>query len=125
MSTRADLAQLLTDQLGTDARVIGYAKSVDNIARDQSVVMVYREQVVPSPLESARVDTIAVWCAVPQTDPATADDALDALLDRVLSVIDSDDLPALIWSDAERGTFDDTWPAYKITATATATVPIT
>ncbi len=57
---------------------------------------------------SASVD-LFVLCATTVGDPA--EDALEALLDSVLTVLDAH---IVAWSRAERSTFQETYPAYKI-----------
>jgi hypothetical protein len=101
-----------------DARVLPYAKGLDNLAVGQPVVMVYRASVVPSIVQGTRTDEIAVWVVVPNADPAKTDDLLDDLLDDVLAVLElKPNLPSLSWSEATRDVLFDTWPAYRVTAT--------
>lgn len=45
-----------------------------------------------------------------------ADDELDALLEDVLHVLDTDAGP-LTWTTAERATFNDAFPCYEVTLT--------
>jgi hypothetical protein len=113
VTTRSEVAAALTAAVPA-ARVIPYAKSIDNIARDQPVLMVYRESVAPHQILGCHTETLTVWAAVPTTDPA-GEDLLDALLDDVLAVLDGKPLPSLGWDVAERDALGDAWPAYKIT----------
>lgn len=79
-------------------------------------LVVFREKVEPSTAAlGVRLSTLAVWVLDPRQDPRAGEDLLDASLDAVLAVLDSD--PALAWSDAERGTYADKWPAYRVTIT--------
>ena len=66
--------------------------------------------------------TIVVTLAVPQTEPGPADDALDDWLMDVLACLRVDDTAGVRWQTATRAVLDDSWPAYEITCTATATV---
>lgn len=116
MSARQDVADALEAALPY-ARVLPYAKGLDNLPPGQNVLMVYRSQVTPSIVQGARVDELAVWCVVPNVDPGKVDDLLDDLLDDVLDVLADKPFQALAWSAAERDVLFDSWPAYKITAT--------
>lgn len=114
MSARTELADALADAL-PGARVIPYARGLDNMPPGQAVAMVYRASTTPSPVQGARTDELAIWLAVPNADPAVVDDLLDDLLDDTLAVLDGKPFPSLSWDEATRDVLFDTWPAYKIT----------
>ena len=116
MSTRSEIADALATAV-PEARVIGYAKSIDNMPVGQPVIMLYRESVVPSPHQGLRTEALSVWVAVNVTDPEKADDVLDPFLDRVLEVLDGRAFKALTWTTADREALADAWPAYKVQTT--------
>jgi len=116
VSTRAEIADALATAI-PEARVIGYAKSLDNMPVGQPVVMVYRESVTPSPIQGTRTEALTVWVAVNVTDPEKADDVLDPFLDRVLEVLEGRAFKPLAWVTADREALADAWPAYKIQTT--------
>ena len=116
MSARSEIADALASVL-PEARVIGYAKTIDNMPVGQPVVMVYRENVIPSGIGGTRTETIVVWVATNVTDPEKADDTLDPFLDTVLDVLEGRAFAPLVWSEALREALADTYPAYKITTT--------
>lgn len=84
-------------------------------------VLVWSVSVVPSPLRMAWRDwTITAVCVVPQTDPTEiVEDALEDLLADVLTALDDATAVGILWTTAERVTLEGTWPAYRITTTAT------
>jgi len=116
VSARSEVADALATAV-PEARVIGYAKAIDNMPPGQPVIMVYRENVVPSVIQGTRTETLVVWVATNVTDPEKADDTVDPFLDRVLAVLEGPAFQPLSWSTAEREALADAWPAYKITTT--------
>ena len=120
MSTRSEIADALATAV-PEARVIGYAKSIDNMPVGQPVIMVYRETVTPSAIQGTRTEAITIWVAHNATDPEKADDLLDPFLDRVLEVLEGRAFKPLSWTTAEREALADAWPAYKITTTIQTT----
>lgn len=116
MSTRSEIADALATAV-PEARVVPYAKSVDNLPVGQPLIMVYRETVTPSVIQGTRTQALTIWVANNVTDPEKADDVLDPFLDRVLDVLDGPAFAPLQWTTAEREALADAWPAYKITTT--------
>ena len=117
MSARTYVADLLDDALngsGTDYRIVSAPVELDGM--EIPTVVVYREEVRPSPVALGYlVSTVAVWVLVPQQDPRAAEDPLDDALSAILQVLDDD--TSLTWTEAQRGTYADRWPSYKVTVT--------
>jgi len=111
MSARSHVADVVE---ATGFRVIPAPVDLDAVTAP--TVVLYREKVEPSPAAlGKRLSTLAVWVLDPRQDPRAAEDPLDASLDDVLAALDSD--ASLAWAEAERGTYADKWPAYRITLT--------
>jgi hypothetical protein len=96
--------------------VRGYWWRPDAAEPGKTYVSVYRTTVAPSPAAAgARRHDVEIVVMSSKTDPATADDDLDAALDAVLDVIDDDaQLSGLVWDQAQRGVIAETYPAYTI-----------
>lgn len=116
VSTASTIADALAAAL-PQAKVLPYAKGVDNMPVGQPFVMVYRTQVAPGIHQGTHTETVAIWVANPVTDPARADEDLEPLLDAVLEVLDGKPLPSLSWELAERVALTEAWPAWQINAT--------
>jgi hypothetical protein len=115
MSARQTLADALTEALGASWRVIPYD---DNPTVLDPTVMFYRERVDAGSTRGLVTHTFALHVVGPGQAGTSAADDLDALLDAVLDVLDTDQtLARLTWSTAEYEVLGDTNPAFKITAT--------
>lgn len=112
---RTQLTDALTDAL-PGVRVMGYARDVDRIPRD--TVMVRLDDVTPAPPGKAYAYTLVVVGASTD-DKGPGDDNLDALLERVLSALETHpSLDGVAWSKATRGTYlSTTHPAYEVATT--------
>lgn len=115
MSVRTEVAAALV--LPNQYRVIPFQAGLDRIEVGKVVVILYRATVRPAPQHQAIVNELEAWVLIPKVKPGDADEALDDALDVVLAAIDT--APGLLWTDAERGVWDDTYPGYKITLTVT------
>lgn len=97
-------------------RVMDHEGKVGRINAREAVLQVVRSRVTPSPRLGADLDhTLWLRVLVGVQEPGERDDALDARLDLVLAAIDGD--PLLTWSEAEAGTYDETFPSYVVTVT--------
>lgn len=105
----ADLERILPDNY----RVIPYAKSVDRVEKGKPVLVLYRESVEQGATHSGLINQLTLWVLHPELAPGAVDDALDDSLDIVIAAIDESTLT--VWTRAERGTFDDTYPSFKVT----------
>lgn len=115
---RVDVAELLTAALPATWRVDDTVHDLDGLEPDQPVVMVGTASLTPHAVIGLRTYALRVLLVEPSTDPGDADDALDSRLDVLLDALD--DIPLLAWTNAERATFADSWPAYEVTVTVTA-----
>jgi hypothetical protein len=112
-SLRARVAAMLAEALPAPAwRVIDHDDTVDRIATREAVLIVYRSRTVPANFGDRR-NELTVRLLVPNLAPGKSDDALDERLDDLLDAVEAN--PYLDWSEAERGVFDETWPAYAVT----------
>lgn len=114
---RTQLATMLATAL-PGVRIIPYAVKA---TLTSDTLMLSVAKVAPSTAGRARDYEIAVLAVVPYLDPATSEDALDALLEDVLLVLDTELSPVGIrWTTATRVVYADTWPAYDIRTSFTA-----
>ena len=81
--------------------------------------MVRVDTVAPSPIPNAlREYTFGLLLLTPLTRPGAADDELDGLLEDVLFALEGSAVPnGIVWSKAERATYEDKFPAYEVTLT--------
>lgn len=114
MTARDEVVTLLqTALVPLGIAVIPYARSLEPA---KPTVMVRIDNVKPGIVPDAlRSYTFGLICLVPQTTPGIADTELDELLEDVLFALEgSATRNGIIWSDAERATFEDKFPAYQI-----------
>lgn len=116
---RTEVAELLTAALPASWLVEDTIHDLDGVEPDQPVLMVGASSVTPHGVLGLRTYALRLVLVEPSTDPGDADDAIDSRLTVLLDVLD--EVPLLAWTNAERATFADTWPAYEVTATVTAT----
>lgn len=94
---------MLTAALGAGWLVFPYAKSFNQLNPGVGVIVVSRSKVAPAG-SGLRTNTMEVHVIEPTTDPATAEDALEARLDAVLDAFDTSDFQALV-GDADRAMY--------------------
>lgn len=116
---RTDVADLLRAALPAEWIVYDHARGPDNLEPDRPVVMVAAGRVRPGPALSLRANELRLWLVEASTDPGQADDALDDALVLVLAALD--ELHLAEWTEAERGTYSDAFPAYLITLNVNTT----
>lgn len=94
-----------------DSTVRGYGVNLDAVEHPTVLVLVdsVEPPSVACPSDVAHVDVILV---VPQREAGPADDALDALFDLVAPALDQ--VAAAYRGTAERVTYLESWPAYRI-----------
>jgi hypothetical protein len=114
MNARQGLADALAKKLGRKYKVIPKPREMDALEAGRPVVMVIRTDVQPAAnAQGSYLNEIAVWVI----DPSIEDeDALDDALDATILAID--DYPFVIWTKAERSTYGELYPAYRIATTA-------
>jgi len=86
------------------------AGPVDNVVSD--LVLVRLDTIVPGVVKGRR-DYTGSLLVVSGTTGDQADDDVDDLVEDVLAVVDR--TPGVTWSQAERATLDDQWPAWEVT----------
>lgn len=119
VNPRTEVTELLRAGLPAAWQVDDHVHDVEGMHPDTPLVMVGTSSLAPHEVLGLRTYTLRVVLVEPSTDPGDADDALDSRLDVLLDVLDK--LPLLAWSSAERATFTDTWPAYEVALSVTAT----
>lgn len=116
MTIRDDLADELTAALPEDVRVTAAPDATDpEPAFD--LVVVASDTVAPGLVvaNGSRAYGLSVLVVGRHSDPPRSDDHLDALLETVLTVLD--DIDWLEWTQANRGTYRDTFPSYAVSVT--------
>lgn len=126
MTARDEVVATLAAEAGpglplAGVAVIAYARNID--PPQVPTVLVRVDEVSPSvpsrdnPIPNAwRTYGFALVLVPSTSEPGTADDELDALLEDVLYAIDQHD--RLTWTKATRGTYQDTtYPAYEVALT--------
>ena len=102
-------------------RVLPFARGLSPARKPTVLVRV--DEVAPVNSAGARrvrVYTFGVIVLGRHTTGDNADDEIDALLEDVLAVLDSEQLATagITWTAAKRGTWQDTaYPAYEVTTT--------
>lgn len=118
-SARVEVAALLATAVPDGWDVDDHVHDLDGLEPDRPRVMVGTTNVAPGPALGLRAATLRLVLVEPTTDPGDADDALESRLEVLLNILDT--LPLVAWTDAERATFADTWPAYQITLNVATT----
>lgn len=129
-TARALLAQVLAPLAApaspSRATIESYLRAPETLAK--RMVLISVEEVATSPAGLGMRDYSArLVVAVPTTTTGPADDDLDELLDDVLDLLDSNDVPnAVTWTKATRGTYRNSdAPAYLVDVTVTAAISTT
>ena len=119
MGGRRQLAEVLDEQTDDTFRVVAEPRKVQVDEAGLVLLQVVRRTVKHSPEAPAGrfLNDVDVWVVVPYTDPEVGEDPLDDALDTVIEVLDR--YAWILWTEAERTVYGETWPAYKITATLT------
>lgn len=112
-SAREHLADLLTAQCPHSWRLIAAMADPDSI---QTVTLVlYQGQLSRAGLIGGRTRVdLDLWILRPQEEHLPrAETRLEAALETVIDILDT--VPAVIWDKAERVTYLDRFPGYKLT----------
>jgi hypothetical protein len=108
---RATIATALAGVVPPGTTVRAYPLALDAV--EAPLVMVGIVGIDPPgtacPADAVDVEVLLV---APTREPGTADDHLDALFDLATPALDA--LPSVTRGTAERVTYLDTWPAYRI-----------
>lgn len=116
MTARDEVVQLLEAVLPAGTHVMPYARDVATLDRD--TVMVRVDDVAPAAVRRVRTYGFAILALVPQTNPGTADDALDGLLEDILDALESSQVPNnIVWTKATRVSFEERFPCYQVDLT--------
>lgn len=115
MSARTELADALDAATPESWQVDPFYRVPDGIEAGCTRLIVYGATWRPGGALGLRQLEAVVWLIVPELDPELVDDELDARLATLLDVLDSS--PVLAWSEAERGTLDESYPGYRVTLT--------
>lgn len=116
MSLRADLAAVLTTELGKGFAVLASKRAIDNTAKP--VVMVHRKAVTPATDRNRLGTDLEVLVLVAEAYGDGAEDAADDALDEVLRVLERIEDP-IFWTKAERDNFEGGFVGYAVTLEAT------
>lgn len=118
MSTRSQVAAQLAAILPATLRVIDHPREIDTPGDDLTgVVIVHRRSIAKHPHAGPGnyLETFAIWLIEPLVDEQLAEDSLDANLQLVIDALDG--VSWGDWQTAERTTFIDTYPAYRVDLT--------
>lgn len=116
MTTRTQIADWLTAKLPNSIIVIPHPTMPDDPADNVTgLVIVVRKSIAPGPNLGRYIETHELWVLDPHTDRALSEDMLDQSLDAVLDAINDPDEHWMNFESAERDTFADEYPAYRIT----------
>lgn len=97
-----------------DVRVIGYGDTTTPDVPAVPTLVVGVESIIPGAVTGYRTYGFDLIVQTPLTSGAAAADALDALVEDVLAVLDY--APEITWSECRRGVHEDR-PAYKVNVT--------
>lgn len=111
-----DLQDALTMEQAADSElapvsVYPYGRELDRI--EDPVILVETASVGTTLTKFGRIHRLILVVVSPVVTPGAGDIALDDVLDRVLRLIDN--RRQMTWQSAERATYMDTYPAYRIT----------
>lgn len=115
MSVRSEVADELRDVVPSAWDVQDYYDVPDELDAGRPRIMLHTARVQPGGSLGLRRHELVVWLLDPMTEPGAVDDALDANLSILLDALDAH--PLLAWTEAERGTLDESFPGYRITLT--------
>lgn len=115
MSARHQIAEQLTADLPTTWRVIEDGRPIGAPGSAVlGIVAVERDRIEPAPnYQGSYFETLFLWVIEPTTNATTSEDALDDRLEAVLDIVYG--LRWMTFQQAERGTFQEVYAAYKIT----------
>lgn len=120
MGTRAELAGALRGILPATVAVIAQPAALANLAPGVTyALMLVRRRVEPGPTMGTYAETFDVLVLEPSQDEARAEDNLDDHLSEVLEILEP--LKWAAFRSAERETYADSWPAYRIELQITTT----
>lgn len=112
-NTRRQLGEWLGTALGDTFTIVDHPDKIDDPAdRIEALIVIVRQRVIPGPVAGSFQETHQVWLLDPITDRALSEDNLDLNLNRVLAALDP--VEWLAFTEADRDTFDETYPAYRI-----------
>ena len=116
---RTILADLLRAELPTKWDVYDHGVSLENPLKPVVVVRQTSLGRTPGAPRLYRDAGLTVGLVEPGLDLAKLEDALDDDLDTLLDALEAVDLPGLIWTGADRATFDERFQGYEVSATIT------
>lgn len=120
MSARSQLAAAITAGLPATAKVIDDLRAIPTLDPQTTVVVqLFRTKTTPASTRGRYVLEFELWVMSPKTAPEVVEDDLDASLDDVLTVLESDELELLLWTDATRAVHEAGYHGHKITLTIT------
>lgn len=118
-SIRTQLAVKLGEHLPHAWTIYNYGATPTN-PRDPVVVVRQRNvRITPGAPRLYRDTDFSIALIVPEIDPKKVENALEESLEALLDSLDELDMDGLIWTGAERVTFEDKFHGYDITATVT------
>ena len=119
MNIRVDVANKLRDALPGSWLVVDHATALDN---PQAPVILVRQMTVarhPGAPRLYREVGFTIALVEPGLAPDKVENALDADIELVIDALETIDVPGLVWTGADRVTFDDRFHGYDIAVTVT------
>jgi hypothetical protein len=113
VSLRKEIADVIAEAC-PKYKVLPYMRELDGTT--MPVVMVHRTEVAKTQRHAELGHKVAVHVLIPETWGERVEDAADAALEAVLTVIE--DIESLDWTTAERSTYNN-FAGWEITLTAT------
>ena len=110
MSARTEVAAHLKSTLPNSYKVQAWISTPDRV--QGTVVMVYSETIRRGLVKGSLSHDLVVWVLSGLEDPSKAENALDAALEATLDALDELDFSS--WTEANRMTYGETIPGYKI-----------
>lgn len=95
-------------------QIVSDARALDGVRKPGAAVLWTAKRTRPDKLSLDLLqDEIVLWVLTAADRPADIEDDLDTLLEAVMHALEP--LPWAAWTDAERGTLDETFPGWRIT----------
>lgn len=121
-TTRAQLAAYLDAATADTVTVIPHPTVPDDPDdRITAVVIIIRDRIDPATVPGHYIETHQVWVLDPHVDREISENALDSTTDDVLGALADPAAPWVRFESAERDTFADKYPAYRLTVTIAST----
>jgi hypothetical protein len=118
-TARRELAELWAPEL-PDFAIFPNVEALDDIARPTLALVRTRVEPHPDAPRAALLNTFQLYVIVPTN---AGEDALDSALEDVLGALAT--TPNLLWTGADRATWEDTAPAYAITCNSPSSITLT